>query len=357
MKHLYSIALFLAFWLLTGCQKSIGEEEANGTGAQGAASATSISDEMKAAALTISQAQQVANGTPICVKGYIVAATERSINNVNYNAPFEGTSAIVLASKPSDGSYDQFYAEDLFPICLTDAVKSIRDNYNLPANPQYWNQFAYISGTKEDYLSLPGMKKVKAIEIDPNHVEKGDEGGTNNDDENTGNNGENPGDEGPGDEGNNSGNNSSDNGEGTSSGDDGGQQNDDVLTVAQAKKLTSPTRDITMQGYIVAATGYGMEYCIFQEPFNEDFNTYIVLADKPYDASKTPSQQFDIATYTDLFPVRLGAKTKALWKKLNLFQNPQLHNKILRVKGTAIFQLGTMGLDDVDADYTIIEQQ
>lgn len=353
MKHVYGIVWLLAFCLLIGCQKSIDEGSDNNGGAtDGSAGTTGITGEEKANALTIAQARRVANGTSICVKGYIVAATERSINNAKYTAPFEGTSAIVLASRQSNGSDSQFSAEDeLFPVCLTDAAKNIRNFYNLKDNPSYWNQYVYVTGTKEDYLSLPGLRKVKAIEIDPNHeVTPEEEAEPAENGEEPTNPNEDPEDDGPGDDGTSSDPTYPDE---SGNGDGDNEPANNVLTVAEAKKLKSPTKNITVQGYIVAATAYDMQSCIFQAPFNEDYNTYIVLADKPFDASKTASQQFDMVGYSDLFPVRLGAKTKALWKKLNLFQNPQHHNKLLKVKGTVIFQLGTMGLDEVDTDYTI----
>ena len=360
MKHVYGIVWLLAFCLLIGCQKSIDEGSDNNGGAtNGSAGTTGITGEEKANALTIAQAQRVANGTSICVKGFIVAATERSINNAIFTEPFEGSSAIVLASRQSNGTSNQFEDAGLFPICLTDAAKNIRNFYNLKDNPTYWNQYVYITGTKDEYLSLPGLKKVKAIETDPNHVvtpdeEPDDDGGTTESD----NPDVDPEDDGPGDDSNGSDPTYPD----ESGNDDGGNEStNNVLTVAQAKKLSSPTHNITVQGYIVAATAYDMPSCTFQAPFNEDYNTCIVLADKPFDNNIPPEQQYDLAEskedpeaplYTDLLPIHLGAKNKNTWIDLNLFKNPYLHNKILQIKGTIIRQFKTIGIYQVE-DYTI----
>lgn len=338
MKHLYSIVLILMTCLLSGCQKSIVDEDKKQGGATGGAS-TAISNEAKAAALTIAEAQCVDNGISICVKGYIVAATERSIHNVDFTSPFQGSSAIVLARKASNGSDNQFDTNELFPICLTDAPKGIREGFNLEANPQYWNQYAYIEGTKENYLSMAGLKKIKAIEIDPNHVGddpgedsgKGDSGTTDPEEDD-------PEPDLP------------DGGDDQPDIDDGGEPSATALTIAEAKALSSSTHNITVQGYIVAATAYDMPSCIFQEPFDEVYNNYIVLADKPIDTSKAPSEQYDTVNFSDLFPIHLGPKTKKLWKQLNLFQHPQYHNRLLKVTGTIVFQLGTIGLYEVE-DY------
>ena len=344
MKHLYSIVLVLAFCLFSACHKSI-IDDSKESGADAKDATTAISDEIKATALTISEAQQVSNGTSICVKGYIVAATERSIHNADFTSPFQGSSAIVLARKASDGSDNQFDTHELFPICLTDAPKSIREGFNLESNPQYWNQYVFIEGTKENYLSMAGLKKVKGIETDPNHVdnETADVPDDNNEDEGG------DSDTGGGD---------SDSGTPDDEGDnpdidDGGSQDSSVLTVAEAKMLSSATHDISIQGYIVAATAYDMPSCVFQEPFDETYNNYIVLADKPFDTTQSASEQFDLVNFSDLLPIQLGAKTKKLWKEMNLVQHPQYHNRLLKVTGTIIFQLGTIGMYEVE-DYTLI---
>ena len=66
------------------------------------------------------------------------------MSNAEFSAPFTGNTALVLASKKSDGTAEQFTNDELFPISLSDASKGIKDAYNLASNPQYHNQYVYI---------------------------------------------------------------------------------------------------------------------------------------------------------------------------------------------------------------------
>lgn len=346
MKRLLNMVLLLVFVLLTGCQKSIGDEDNEngnngGTGADGATAV--ITPEMKASALTIAQAQLLADGTPVCVKGYIVASCERSISNADYTSPFEGTTAIVLADKPSNADDNQFETNELFPICLTDAASGIRTSFNLAANPQYWNQYVYIYGTKDGYMSLNGMKKVKAIEVDATHIDDGGNGNENGDD----NGNEDPDNDGPGDDIPDPSNPGDENPDM----DDGGQQGSSVLTVAQAKEKKEGDK-IKVQGYIVAALSSSKDYISFDYPEFNGYRTAIVLADNPY----TPTNPFDTDNYSDLFIVYFGDSQARFKKELNLVDNYQNWNKRIQINGTVGFYYGTKLLLVID-DYTLIEMR
>ena len=146
MKRLYNLCFLIVCILFFGCEKSIVPESNNSSGI----SLVGISDNAKQTA------------TPICVKGFIVASTTKSMSNATYSSPFAGSTALVLASRQSNGTNTQFDKEELFPICLTDASKGIKETYNLESNPQYYNQYVFISGTRDTYLTLSGLKKVKA---------------------------------------------------------------------------------------------------------------------------------------------------------------------------------------------------
>lgn len=352
MKLLYGIGLLLSLLLLSGCEKGIDTGESS----QGT-SGVSITPDIKQSALTIAEAQKAAPGSQICVKGFIVAATTMTINNAEFSAPFNGNTALVLASKKSDGNSIQFTLDELFPICLTDASKGIKDAYNLASNPQYHNQYVYISGTRDTYMQLPGLKKVKAIEIDPNHVVTSDEEPDATDD----------GDyvEPGGDEGN----------QGGDDGDQGGDEGDPedpqppvipdtpqdpidpdtpkpststILTVAEAKSTAKDHAHITVKGYIVAATGYNIrEYTQFSAPFDE--SGYVVLADKPFDNTKSAAEQYDTVNYSDLLPVNLGTKGKKMQSELNLVSHPENQNRLIQFSGDKTWILGTYGLDEVDS--------
>lgn len=354
MKLLYVIGLLLSVTLLSGCEKGLDASEGN----QGA-SGVGITTEAKQGALTVAEAQEAASGNQVCVKGFIVAATTKSMSNAEFSAPFTGATALVIASKKSDGTSDQFAEEELFPVSLSDAGKGIKDAYNLASNPQYHNQYVYINGTRETYMYLPGLKKVKAIEIDPNHVVTKDEepvavdDGNNGDPEdNDGDNGDDKGDD-EGDEGDKgSGEGSGSGGEGSDEGEGSSQPSTKVLTVAQAKQIGSQITNVTVHGYIVAATSYSMADAHYQEPFDTYYNNYIVLADTPYDNTKLPQEQYDTQDFTDLFPIYLGDKKKALWKALNLHDNPQKHNMHIQITGTIAFLIGAKGMNEV-SDYKL----
>ena len=116
MKRIHILYFLLFSVLLTGCGKDILEEDSQKS--ESTQETTTVTEEQKSTALTVAEAQEVEDGTSICVKGYIVASTTRSINNADFEYPFSGSSAIVLADEPVDAEHFQY--EDtqlLFPIC------------------------------------------------------------------------------------------------------------------------------------------------------------------------------------------------------------------------------------------------
>lgn len=338
MKRLYNLCFLIVCILFFGCEKSIVPESNNGSGI----SLVGISDNAKQTALTIAEAQQQPTGTPICVKGFIVASTTKSMSNATYSSPFAGSTAIVLASRQSNGTNTQFDKEELFPICLTDASKGIKEAYNLESNPQYYNQYVFISGTRDTYLTLSGLKKVKAIEVDPHHVvtqdeqpdavkegesiDDSEEEGTDEDDVTYG-----------------------DEEEGEDIGDDNDQQTNGVMTVAEA--IAAPEQsNMTVKGYIVAAVKGKKENISFDYPGFNNYSTAIVLADKPYDSNKTVEAQFPTG-YQELLIVYLSdSKPAKLKDELNLVSHPENQNKFIQVTGRKGFALGIKLLLDIN-DY------
>ena len=327
MKYRILTAFTLLFLLVTGCEKSIATDEDGTSG--GDTPTAGISDADKQNALTISQAWEVADGTVVCVKGYLVASTQRSIQNAIFSAPFKGTTAIVLAEEPIKGSDYLIDYDDLFPVCLTDASKGIRNNFNLVDHPEYWNHMVYIIGTRADYLSMAGLKKVTAIEVgeayqaeEPDTPDAPDEPVTPDpepdpDDPVTPDNPDTPDDPV-----------TPDNPTPTS----------DVLTVAQAKQ-EGDLKAITVEGFIVGAimeiTTNEIKYSFDKSTSFENIKAGILLADKKYDSSKKPEEQFDLVNYSDLLPVGLyGCKPSNIIDKLNLKNNPNNQNKRVRLKGT-----------------------
>lgn len=339
MKRLYNLCFLIVCILFFGCEKSIAPESDSGSGI----SLVGISDNAKQTALSIAEAQQQPTGTPICVKGFIVASTTKSMSNATYSSPFAGSTALVLASRQSNGTNTQFDNEELFPICLTDASKGIKDAYNLESNPQYYNQYVFICGTRDTYLTLSGLKKVKAIEIDPHHVITQDEqpdavkeGESIDDSEEEGSDEE--GDVTYGDEE-----------EGEDIGDNNDQQTNGVMTVAEA--IAAPEQsNMTVKGYIVAAVKGNKENISFDYPGFNNYNTAIVLADKPYDSNKTVDAQFPTG-YQELLIVYLSdSKPAKLKDELNLVSHPENQNKFVQVTGRKGFALGIKLLLDI-TDY------
>ena len=338
MKRLYNLCFLIVCILFFGCEKSIVPESNNSSGI----SLVGISDNAKQTAMTIAEAQQQPTGTPICVKGFIVASTTKSMSNATYSSPFAGSTALVLASRQSNGTNTQFDKEELFPICLTDASKGIKEAYNLESNPQYYNQYVFISGTRDTYLTLSGLKKVKAIEVDPHHVvtqdeqpdavkegesiDDSEEEGTDEDDVTYG-----------------------DEEEGEDIGDDNDQQTNGVMTVAEA--IAAPEQsNMTVKGYIVAAVKGKKENISFDYPGFNNYSTAIVLADKPFDSNKTAEAQFPTG-YQELLIVYLSdSKPAKLKDELNLVSHPENQNKFIQVTGRKGFALGIKLLLDIN-DY------
>lgn len=338
MKRLYNLCFLIVCILFFGCEKSIVPESNNSSGI----SLVGISDNAKQTAMTIAEAQQQPTGTPICVKGFIVASTTKSMSNATYSSPFAGSTALVLASRQSNGTNTQFDKEELFPICLTDASKGIKEAYNLESNPQYYNQYVFISGTRDTYLTLSGLKKVKAIEVDPHHVvtqdeqpdavkegesiDDSEEEGTDEDDVTYG-----------------------DEEEGEDIGDDNDQQTNGVMTVAEA--IDAPEQsNMTVKGYIVAAVKGKKENISFDYPGFNNYSTAIVLADKPFDSNKTAEAQFPTG-YQELLIVYLSdSKPAKLKDELNLVSHPENQNKFIQVTGRKGFALGIKLLLDIN-DY------
>jgi hypothetical protein len=339
MKRLYNLCFLIVCILFFGCEKSIVPESNNSSGI----SLVGISDNAKQTALSIAEAQQQPTGTPICVKGFIVASTTKSMSNATYSSPFAGSTALVLASRQSNGTNNQFDNEELFPICLTDASKGIKEAYNLESNPQYYNQYVFISGTRDTYLTLSGLKKVKAIEVDPHHVVTQDEqpdavkeGESIDDSE----------EEGSEEEDVTYGDEDEEEGEGT---DEGTGNDDTVMTVAEA--IAAPEQsNMTVKGYIVAAVKGKKENISFDYPGFNNYNTAIVLADKPYDSNKTAEVQFPTG-YQELLIVYLSdSKPAKLKDELNLVSHPENQNKFIQVTGRKGFALGIKLLLDIN-DY------
>ena len=329
MKQLQTLIALLVLLLATGCQKSIGDDDASP-----GATPPGISDDQKAGALTVKQAFQQATGT-VCIKAFVVAATTRSMSNAEFQEPFSATQAILLAQRQSDGTDTQFGNVELMPVCLTDCSKAISSALNLHDNPDLWNKYVYIVGTLDKYLGQIGLKNVKAIEVDHSHVvtedekpSKSDEGG-GSDDPDDPDNPDNP--DNPDDPDN------PDSPDNPDNPDDPDDPDATILSVAEA--IAAPEQsNMTVKGYIVAALTGDTEHISFSYPGFSGYKTAIVLADQKYTYEST----FDTKDYKDLFIVYLGdSKPAKLKNELNLVDHPENHNRQIVITGKKGFYYGT----------------
>ncbi len=325
MKYFEKIYILFILLLLLGCEKSIVNEDDSVT----VETESSVTSESKEVALSVSEAQGSTEGIIACVKGFIVAATHNNIGNADFSAPFEGSTALVLASRQSNGTASQFSKDELFPVCLTDAASGLREQYNLQAHPEYYNQYVYIKGTREAYMRLAGLKHVTNIEIDPSHVVSNDEQPDAIDD--TANEQEEKEEEQEEEE---------EEEEQEEEAAEDSTETTSYLTVAEAIAATEGVT-CTVQGYIVAALTRSKKNICFDYPDFNNYKTSIVLADKPYDSSKSVEEQYGESLYDQLLIVYLGdCKPTALKNELNLTDHEDNQNKLVQITGTIGFYYG-----------------
>lgn len=164
MKYVIYPLLILLSITLSGCENPTIEDENVKDNDKGNDKniTSSYFDELEP--LTIEEAQAAEIGTVICVDGYIVASCTRSIGNVVFCPPFEGSTAVVMAAEPVDPETFMYTDDDLFPVCLTD-YKDVRAAMNLEDNPELWNRHVRIVGVKKSYMGLPGMKMVLGFRL------------------------------------------------------------------------------------------------------------------------------------------------------------------------------------------------
>ncbi len=155
------LALVALLLVLTACEKEIIEDD---DAQEPAATTHAVSTIEKARAKSVAEVLQMEDGSEVCIKAYIVGSTTRSMSNFDHTSPFTGSTAIVLADFPADGSV-VIYDDEVMPVCLTDCSKKIRAALNLEDNPQLWNRQIYITATKGTYLRVSGLRKVKEYEL------------------------------------------------------------------------------------------------------------------------------------------------------------------------------------------------
>ncbi|RRD02411.1 DUF6359 domain-containing protein [Prevotella sp. OH937_COT-195] len=87
------------------------------------------------------------------VRGYIVGACTKSINNADFNPPFKNPQAILLADSPTEKSKGKVISIGL------PSGSSARKALNLVDNPQNYGKRIAIFGERATYLGITGIKK------------------------------------------------------------------------------------------------------------------------------------------------------------------------------------------------------
>lgn len=87
----------------------------------------------------------------VFVKGYIVGACTKSIENADFEPPFDYDTAILLADKKGETDIDKIISIQL-------KKGKLRDKFNLIAHPENYGRKVYFFGSKKVYLGIYGMK-------------------------------------------------------------------------------------------------------------------------------------------------------------------------------------------------------
>lgn len=117
--------------------------------------------------MTVAQAQTTSIYDIVTVGAYVVGSCQKSMKYADFEAPFEGSTAILLADQPIDSATFMPTNDDsrLFPVRINDYSK-VRSSINLVDNPQFWNTYIVIRGERIKYLNRAGLGYVDHIESD-----------------------------------------------------------------------------------------------------------------------------------------------------------------------------------------------
>ncbi len=120
-------------------------------------------DEQEEKIYTVAEARAMEDGITITVRGYIVGTCHGSINNSNFEPPFENTAAILLSDIPYDPDvYITDFKDNLFPVCIND-ITDTRKSLNLKDNEYLWNRPVTLTGNRAHYMNRPGLKRTLPI--------------------------------------------------------------------------------------------------------------------------------------------------------------------------------------------------
>ena len=143
-KSLQFLFLCLSLSLLSGCEKvTLGSEG----GEDGNASGSIPADPPSSGIDTLYSDVEPVEGS---VRGYIVGSCQRSIKNADFEAPFEGHTALLLADRRDE-------REKVVAIHLK--TGAMRSALNLEDHPENQGKTLRVRGKQGSYLGTVGMNE------------------------------------------------------------------------------------------------------------------------------------------------------------------------------------------------------
>ena len=152
---LFYIFLSLAISLMTvGCEKGYyGEELTKTDNTEETEGAEDSDDDDSQGGLTVEQFMTQTLTGQTWVVGYVVGACSKTINNADFEPPFEYPQAILLADHPGETN-----KEKVITIGLPSGYK-VRKELNLVDHPENYGKRVAIYGEQTTYLKVLGIKK------------------------------------------------------------------------------------------------------------------------------------------------------------------------------------------------------
>lgn len=133
-------------------------EGSEGTGDNGG-SQGSVDDVDEGDMLTVEQFMTQTLTGQTWVVGYVVGACSKTINNADFEPPFEYPQAILLADHPGETN-----KEKVITIGLPSGYK-VRKELNLVDHPENYGKRVAIYGEQTTYLKVIGIKKPEGWKV------------------------------------------------------------------------------------------------------------------------------------------------------------------------------------------------
>ncbi len=100
--------------------------------------------------VTVAQFLRLDGHPMVYVRGYIVGSCQRSLSNADFEPPFEGHTAVLMADSAGEQNTDYMISVHL-------KKGAMRDALNLEDHPENFGRKLRVWGTKFTYLGLPGF--------------------------------------------------------------------------------------------------------------------------------------------------------------------------------------------------------